>query len=204
MDWPKTTARRDEKHVFGFGALMLEIRWYKTAIKWKWHPAMLSGDSSVMTNFLLRIICLWNTEVVKIGACVRKLIFGFPWEVSASRNSPVICLMSSVAWSNSELCQKWENVSMRCQAWFSIQDICSTHVFALCYICNVFHISSYYLEFCMYSVNAFCVCNLCVNHNYRQVSNISRTLAGFKIVDHSDVVGASPVGVAPTTSSFST
>ena len=39
---------------------------------------------------------------------------------------------------------------------------------------------------------------------YRQVSNISRTLVGNKIVDHSDVVGASPVGVAPTTSSFST
>ena len=28
--------------------------------------------------------------------------------------------------------------------------------------------------------------------------------AGTKIVDHSDVVGASPVGAAPTTSSFST
>ena len=40
--------------------------------------------------------------------------------------------------------------------------------------------------------------------NYRQVSNISRTLVGNKIVDHSDVVGASPVGAAPTTSSFST
>ena len=39
---------------------------------------------------------------------------------------------------------------------------------------------------------------------YRQVSNIRRTLAGSKFVDHSDVVGASPVGAAPTTSSFST
>ena len=38
---------------------------------------------------------------------------------------------------------------------------------------------------------------------YRQVSNIRRTLVGNKIVDHSDVVGASPVGAAPTTSSFS-
>ena len=37
---------------------------------------------------------------------------------------------------------------------------------------------------------------------YRQVSNISHTL-GSKIVDNSDVVGASPVGAAPTTSSFS-
>ena len=38
----------------------------------------------------------------------------------------------------------------------------------------------------------------------RQISIISRTLVGNKIVDHSDVVGASPVGAAPTTSSFST
>ena len=39
---------------------------------------------------------------------------------------------------------------------------------------------------------------------YRKTSNISRTLVGNKIVDQSDVVGASPVGAAPTTSSFST
>ena len=32
--------------------------------------------------------------------------------------------------------------------------------------------------------------------NYRKVSNIRRTLVGNKIVDHSDVVGASPVGAA--------
>ena len=39
-------------------------------------------------------------------------------------------------------------------------------------------------------------------HTYRQVSNIRRTLVGNKIVDNSDVVGASPVGAAPTTSSL--
>ena len=39
---------------------------------------------------------------------------------------------------------------------------------------------------------------------YRQTSNMRCTLVGNKIVDHSDVVGASPVDVAPTTSSFST
>ena len=39
---------------------------------------------------------------------------------------------------------------------------------------------------------------------YRQTSNINRTLVANKIVDHTDVVGASPVGAAPTTSSFST
>ena len=41
---------------------------------------------------------------------------------------------------------------------------------------------------------------------YRKTSNISRTLVpvGNKIVNHSNVVGASPVGAAPTTSSFLT
>ena len=43
-----------------------------------------------------------------------------------------------------------------------------------------------------------------LKENYRKTSNISRTLVGDKIVDNSDVVGASPVGAAPTTSSFST
>ena len=35
---------------------------------------------------------------------------------------------------------------------------------------------------------------------YHETSNISRTLVDNKILDHSDVVGASPVGAAPTTS----
>ena len=39
---------------------------------------------------------------------------------------------------------------------------------------------------------------------YGQASNISRTLVGDKIAGYSDVVGASPVGAAPTKSSFST
>ena len=39
---------------------------------------------------------------------------------------------------------------------------------------------------------------------YRQISNIRCTLVVNKIVDHSDVVGASPVGAAPSTSSFLT
>ena len=39
---------------------------------------------------------------------------------------------------------------------------------------------------------------------YRQTSNIRRTLVGNKIVDNSDVFGASPVGAASSTSSFST
>ena len=40
--------------------------------------------------------------------------------------------------------------------------------------------------------------------DYRQTPNISGAFVGNKIVDHSDVVGASPVGAAQTKSSFST
>ena len=39
---------------------------------------------------------------------------------------------------------------------------------------------------------------------YRQISNISRVLVGNRIADHPDVDGASPVGAAPTTSTFYT
>ena len=40
-------------------------------------------------------------------------------------------------------------------------------------------------------------------YKYRKTSNISRTLVGNKIVENSDVDGASPVGAAPTTPEFS-
>ena len=39
---------------------------------------------------------------------------------------------------------------------------------------------------------------------YRQTSDMRRTLESNAIVDHSDVVEASPVGAAPTTSSLPT
>ena len=39
---------------------------------------------------------------------------------------------------------------------------------------------------------------------YRQTSDKKRTLVGNEIIDHSDVIGASPDGGAPTTFSFST
>ena len=57
----------------------------------------------------------------------------------------------------------------------------------------------------LYSINSSKNAAPIYNHvYYRQVSNISRTLVGDQIVKHSDVVGASPVGADPDTSSFST
>ena len=46
--------------------------------------------------------------------------------------------------------------------------------------------------------------NNIAERNYHQTSNMSRTLLGNKIGDHSDVVAASPAGAAPTTSSLLT
>ena len=43
-----------------------------------------------------------------------------------------------------------------------------------------------------------------INSAYCQTSNIRHNLVGNEIVNHSDVVVASSVGTAPTTSSFST
>ena len=65
-----------------------------------------------------------------------------------------------------------------------------------------------WLPYCQCHNNEELGYQLVTKHNwkvkYRKTSNISRTLLGYKIVDHSDVVGASPVGAAPTTSSLST
>ena len=47
------------------------------------------------------------------------------------------------------------------------------------------------------------LCRWCI-FVYRQTSNVRRTLSGYEIVDHSDVVGASPVGDSITKSSIST
>ena len=43
-----------------------------------------------------------------------------------------------------------------------------------------------------------------IHYDYFQTFNISSTLVRNKIVAHSDVVGASPIGAALTTSSFAT
>ena len=55
------------------------------------------------------------------------------------------------------------------------------------------------LILCKYKPNIHVFCS----RNYRQTSNIRRTSIGNTIVNHSVVVGAPPVGAAPTTFSFS-
>ena len=57
---------------------------------------------------------------------------------------------------------------------------------------------------CLAYCSWYAICYVIQIKSYRKTSNISPTLVGNKIVDNSDVVGASPVGATPTTSSFST
>ena len=86
---------------------------------------------------------------------------------------------------------------------FGIIDILVIHGYFLqivdlsCCIQNNLHLSHNLIDYCT-------VKRLSTKSMYRQTSNISRTLVGNKIVANSDVVGASPIGVAPTTSSCST
>ena len=58
----------------------------------------------------------------------------------------------------------------------------------------------------MHQMTSTIICKECLemirNNIYCQTSNISQTLVGNKIADHSDVVGASPIDASTT--SFST
>ena len=71
------------------------------------------------------------------------------------------------------------------------------------YAMNFFINHTYKMSQELYSV-CFLIVLCFLRYKYSKTSNISRILVGNKIVDNSDVVGASPVGTAPTTSSFST
>ena len=80
----------------------------------------------------------------------------------------------------------------------------STAPFACCnplYFSSLWSGDAYFLQ---WTGSSFLIKIKEVFAKHREVFNIRRTLVGNKIVDHSDVVGASPVGAAPTTSSFST
>ena len=59
-------------------------------------------------------------------------------------------------------------------------------------------------SYCIYSASVLLIDFFGDTSYYRQTSNMRRTLVGNKVVDHSNVVGALPVGAAPSTSSFST
>ena len=68
-------------------------------------------------------------------------------------------------------------------------------------VCLFFSISH---DFKLSSIKNICIQSWEITVDPRETSDISRTLVGDKIVDHSDVVGTSPVDAAPTTPSLLT
>ena len=105
---------------------------------------------------------------------------------------------------------------VKCQKWYISKYL---YVSVVCYFLSLWCIAgvlSYvYIKYVLYAT-----CNLLSRDwlsvvtlswydmgeviSYDQTSNISSMLVGNKIVDHSGSFGASPVGTAPTASSFST
>ena len=74
---------------------------------------------------------------------------------------------------------------------------------------DAYHHLLYYMRFFMHKcVWIWCLCTIgdgfAVKYSYWQISNIGPTSIGNKIIDRSDVVGASPASAALTTSSYST
>ena len=73
---------------------------------------------------------------------------------------------------------------------------------AMSYVCRIWK----YMHNVLFTISPSILHKIRMNNSsiYHKTSNISRTLVGNKILDHSDAVGASPVGTATTTSPFST
>ena len=93
--------------------------------------------------------------------------------------------------------RKWFEISHHCIAvYFPINYV----VYQLLEDCDTAqpreHLSIWWCTWSRDPYNEICT--------YRQILNMRHTLVGNEIVYHSDVVGASPVGAAPTTSSLST
>ena len=67
--------------------------------------------------------------------------------------------------------------------------------------------ASRYTDVCLYILlitHELSTSSKTTKREYRQTSNVRRSSVGNKDADHSDVVGASHVGVGPTTSSILT
>ena len=107
--------------------------------------------------------------------------------------------MTSSWWLHPHLKSKWCALYGMMKTWYWRAWISKdSHINSWGVITNVIIATAVWPWVSIYTPQRF------MGWHYRKVSNIRRTLVGNKIVDHSDVVGASPVGAAPTTSSFST
>ena len=89
---------------------------------------------------------------------MRRLIYGFREGLNASRNSLVICLMNSVAWSNSGLRQKWEKC-LYMQSWINTYFFYHV-VSAKCYL---YMIAYSWFSYWMLSATIHCMHFMCIS-----------------------------------------
>ena len=125
--------------------------------------------------------------------------FKFPWNVSPR--------IPFIAWRRSGDLNQWRH-SLSTQICISRPSKSQIQIFAKFSIYNIHFGCDFVLHgACSYHFRCECKITERLGYReniYRQVFNIRRTLVSNKIVDHSDVIGASPVGAAPTISSFPT
>ena len=97
-------------------------------------------------------------------------------------------------WVLRELNSFWQKLSILHKMAFD--EYWNTHVWLTLYqMCCKTTLMSVEIDIEMFKIVIDC--------KYCQTSNVRCTIVDSKLVDHSDVVGATPVGAAPTTSSFS-
>ena len=174
-----------------------------------------------MVSWTSAIICrhwcyLWFHEPLPLFVDT-DVIYGF---INHNPDLSTLMMLFMVSWTITIICQHWW-----CYLWFheplplfvNTDDVVygfMNHYHYLSTLMMLFMVSStmMYQHWSCYMVMLYVVSSSWMTYilnywpyfaTYRKVSNISRTLVGNEIVDHSDVVGASPVGAAPTTSSFS-
>ena len=133
----------------------------------------------IWTASLHLILRLWSPKLARnctMGCCIKSYLHIV---------GTIIFLVVMSSWiirnypypKNNEILEMLRNVKSACNSLVHGND-----TFYCYYLCIMFQMQ----------------CDYC------QISNISGTLVGNKLVDRSDVVGASSVGTAPTTSSFLT
>ena len=133
-----------------------------------------------------------------------KLVQVMAWRCTCDKPlpEPMSTKMSDTLWRH------WPTVTVQTCRTFQARyyKIPPSEIMPICAFVNTNATNLCFILVDSYRVNPLLtmLCNqIAQGHWYRQTTNISRTLEGNKIVDHSDVDGAAPV-TAPTTSSFST
>ena len=155
-----------------------------TGGKFKWQGSYVIALWSITVCGVVWILNIWShVDLAKNVFCCIKLVFQYQKIIVEVIKSNTIVLLISTDLS---LSSGWiipeefgKSHGCRCPGIFHLHKVSSIH--------GIDYVS--WVGPCLLT--------------YCQISNISHTLVGNKIVDHSDSVGASPFGTAPTTPSCS-